>query len=945
MAVLVSNSDTSLATAGGFSTSHSYVLSGVNATSLALTTLRTQIIGFASNHNLKGMVLQLEGYDLSQNDRVVRAEVQQTYGACTISNGSPAVITLAGHGLVDGTLVGFVSSGSLPTGITTNAVYYVRNAGLNTFNISATPAGALINTSSAGSGTFTLWVTIGYQEKSGTQINPAMVAEGYNYGVFYTDFTWTAVAVDTTASKYKIRIAQSGGTVGTWNWRTSNGTMGAVVSYANDSVSIADNDILIVKNKVVVDKSIKLLGIAVGGDTTNAVAGWLCTSNTVIAEGAVPDVGLVWENSFTGQPAASYTLTINGSIFCATHSQFKVGSVTYPVSFAKQAKIVFESRTNGTLASSFQSGGRLGSSGTRASKHAFEFYGAVPTNQYCKLTSVASVTDTVLNVDRDVSTDWSNGDTIIISKSVSQSQGTTTEHVIQSMTANTITLTSGILTSNRAAGAYILNKSNKYGISITTSGATIVATNTMYNMAVFNMIGVIQWNIIWINNTQSRTFCEASNSAQFKIKDNSHFSGVTTANYVFTIVVQTKGVIAERNYTFRCTLFSQVVAAYYSAAPVWRSGYITVQDNVSCNNHNIVVTFGSNVKYTFQRNTFQNAITGGNIYFNGLFPIIKNNVYWGYASPLTSNGAVSIGAVVYADIQNNTYDNCACALTAAHGTSIGAIANNEVFGQESANTINFGLYGSGFVDLTIKSPTGTITPDLTYMDDVTAGSLIAITDNNNVATVDAVYTPYGNIIRCGTSLADTTVLPAASTTSFYSMRFEPSISGSPLTVSFHTPTGNIQGKTITFTVWCKINNANYYAGTHQLPRLTIVYDNGTISYAQASAVTTEQQLAISLPITTDNRIIEIILSADTDATGTDKNVYFSAVTPQMPAASDIHTSRCNDWNNGLPLDPIDTNIAAADLWGALTSAQTTAGTMGKAVVDIDKKTGLIPALL
>lgn len=35
----------------------------------------------------------------------------------------------------------------------------------------------------------------------------------------------------------------------------------------------------------------------------------------------------------------------------------------------------------------------------------------------------------------------------------------------------------------------------------------------------------------------------------------------------------------------------------------------------------------------------------------------------------------------------------------------------------------------------------------------------------------------------------------------------------------------------------------------------------------------------------------------------------------------------------MPLDTIDTNIAASDLWTALTSAQTTTGTMGKTVVD------------
>jgi hypothetical protein len=46
------------------------------------------------------------------------------------------------------------SGATLPTGITPGQQYYVRNSSGNTFNISATPTGALINVSGAGSGTF-----------------------------------------------------------------------------------------------------------------------------------------------------------------------------------------------------------------------------------------------------------------------------------------------------------------------------------------------------------------------------------------------------------------------------------------------------------------------------------------------------------------------------------------------------------------------------------------------------------------------------------------------------------------------------------------------------------------------------------------------------------------------------------------------------------------------
>ena len=73
----------------------------------------------------------------------------------TISNGSPAVITWANHGLAYDTPVFFSTDGVLPTGITAGTLYYVMvdGYGTNTFQISATSRSKIaINTSSAGSG-------------------------------------------------------------------------------------------------------------------------------------------------------------------------------------------------------------------------------------------------------------------------------------------------------------------------------------------------------------------------------------------------------------------------------------------------------------------------------------------------------------------------------------------------------------------------------------------------------------------------------------------------------------------------------------------------------------------------------------------------------------------------------------------------------------------------
>lgn len=81
----------------------------------------------------------------------------------TISNATPAVVTLTNHGLRDGTGVVFSTTGALPTGITAGTTYYAKSTASNTFNLYDTAEHAVaggstgrVNTSSAGSGTHTV---------------------------------------------------------------------------------------------------------------------------------------------------------------------------------------------------------------------------------------------------------------------------------------------------------------------------------------------------------------------------------------------------------------------------------------------------------------------------------------------------------------------------------------------------------------------------------------------------------------------------------------------------------------------------------------------------------------------------------------------------------------------------------------------------------------------
>jgi hypothetical protein len=75
----------------------------------------------------------------------------------SISNGTPCVITKAGHGIGDHTILYFKTTGALPTGITQYQYYYCDYVGVDTFRITSSIGGANINTSSAGSGVHSCW--------------------------------------------------------------------------------------------------------------------------------------------------------------------------------------------------------------------------------------------------------------------------------------------------------------------------------------------------------------------------------------------------------------------------------------------------------------------------------------------------------------------------------------------------------------------------------------------------------------------------------------------------------------------------------------------------------------------------------------------------------------------------------------------------------------------
>jgi hypothetical protein len=76
----------------------------------------------------------------------------------TISNATPAVISLTSHGMIVNTPFQLSTTDALPTGFAVDTTYYIIAAGFgaNSFQASLTLGGAAINTTTAGSGVHTI---------------------------------------------------------------------------------------------------------------------------------------------------------------------------------------------------------------------------------------------------------------------------------------------------------------------------------------------------------------------------------------------------------------------------------------------------------------------------------------------------------------------------------------------------------------------------------------------------------------------------------------------------------------------------------------------------------------------------------------------------------------------------------------------------------------------
>lgn len=740
----------------------------------------------------------------------------------------------------------------------------------------------------------------------------------------------TPYAVTTAASTWRFSVIQSGGTTGYWYWGSSAASNPYYyISWCDNAVTFANNDCVVFKDPVKIDSSATFRGVLGSGDTVNATCAVICKGADLTKTNIC---NLEWENP----PNASYTLTINGQVQWATGSGMRIGSSDAKIPYAQQAVLDFITPTVGTNTQSrFIPIMFTNYSVGYPSAPSLFLYGASPTTM--KTTLASNAANTQPNIVTTDATGWAVGDVIAIGKEDKVTATNQLQFVINTISGTDIQLTTN-LASARLAGATVFTYTG-FGIKYTssTSATTYAWTYSGYAMNYLEIEGVYfdDHNFyLQYGNSNVGGYLEetAYTDAQFMTKC-VIFTSANATSYFMLYTAQQRAA-----NTFTMSYVNAIKAAFINTATV--SGGTTVPARVTLDNcvllpsnnaGNRIGNCGAQDKMTVSNCRFENQGTA-TFTLNGIDPIIINNYFYGniggYGASWFLNTIKNSGVGYFS---GNQYERCATIYYIfAGGVYQYTKFSNEIYGQETANTQGVVVDGYAWADLEFFDCTGSMatTPYYSpYMFYTIKGTKIRFVQYQGTANYDFMYTTYGNFVKCGDGLSDTTV--HTSGTGKFSMRFEPITSTDALDWVFNVPTGDIQGMTMTVAVWCKINNATYYAGTHQKPRLSINYDNGTTVYTDATASTGWQLLSLTFTPTTTYGQIVITLSGYTDATTTNAYFYFDDFSILYPAGYQLDLGAMDLWANGLPITPpVATNLSALSVWTASTSTDYGSGTMG-----------------
>lgn len=752
----------------------------------------------------------------------------------------------------------------------------------------------------AASGT----LTIKLQENTGSWVDRTTDTVTINSTTFpriqrgaYIYKALTSYAVTTAASTWRYSLSWSGtGTYLAWCRSSTAGDYGyaAFLDSSTATPSSGDSMVLADNCTYTVDAS------QTWGAIESNRAIFMCEGSTI-------------SNT---NPAASYTLTLNGMIMTAYNWNFLIGSSSTPVSVANRFVIDLTNDAGGSL---FYEHYNAYSSRTNAT---IKLWGVESDYLSVPIASNAAAGQQDIVLTQDTSSVWSAGDTVtIIGKHKTGSD--TVTYTIDSISGTTINVNTNLDVIALANGrVQNLTEADNMGIKIT-STTTRSFMGTGYGTPLnIEMVGVF-YNAIGFNTTDTATISQSntattSNPSLFR---SIFFKNGSNKEFFFTAYGQVETTISNVH-------FYQASATYQT--PLTLSGNNATITNISTKN-----TYYDGVIISGNKNTISEIVSANTPYtsagtyefkLSGVLNTATNIYCFG------ANKAAAYLSTYYSTITNlQVQDSGSYGLT--FSTTIETDLENCLIGNVYASTTN-DVYVTSDIVATAQFHNCYIgTSDVGNIANASFGSFLKF-HNLNATNNHVSYWKYGLLQSTGDGLTDTTV--HTSGTGKFALRFEPLSSSTNLEWEFAVPTGNIQSKTMTVAVWCKINNANYYSGTHQMPRLTIDYDNGTTAYAQAGQTTDWQQLFVTFTPTTTYGQLTVTLSGRTDQTTTNAYIYFDDFTVLYPASVALDLGGMDNWANALPVTPpvaipISAYTVSNAVWEELLTSHTTTGTLGKHV--------------
>lgn len=677
------------------------------------------------------------------------------------------------------------------------------------------------------------------------------------------------------------------------------------------------------------------------GDTIIIGTNKTMTNNATFTYGETNYISLAlcMGSTFAWDGSASYTATFSGFIMPSDESAFTVGTEASPISAANKAIIDISNYPTGSAVDGrfvMASAPNNLNSMSAAPKNRgmiISMWGAYEANLVARIAADANTGQKVITTRENMQGVWSPGEYVSLYGGMGNDYA---KYEIDTIVGTTITLKTNIATAKCYKDGAIVNVTRgqaNQGIEIQGGTSNRPFANTPASYMMFRYIEMVG---IYCNRTNLPFYytMAASPTRPSKYK------------HIF---------VYWKNYF----IFNIDLAGCWSGST--SVSWVEMDDFILYPDANVNSTDSLYYVNKSGPGVFSNIyMKGGNytgLNFKGIDVTCDNVVISGFGmSPQAYQGIVFKGTKItatdwllapantfYMDVSVGDFDGVRFPMS---GTSTLKILQaldvkftNSFIGSDTSSTyeINFdtGALGRIICDSTSIGSYG-----VTGITTAAPTSYVRFQNYNSTANDHRSWLNYGKQVSTGDGLTDTTV--HTSGTGKFALRFEPLSSATNLDWTFTIPTGNIATKTMTVTVWVKINSATFYAGTHQKPRLTVNYDNGTLAYAEALGNTNWQLLAVSFTPTTSYGQITVTVSGRTDATGSDAYFHIDDFGVAYPPSTSLDLGGMDNWANALPVTPpialpISALTVAQGVWQQLTTTSWGTGSLGESVKTIPGK--------